>query len=66
MAELELGAALIPEPPGMTTMDPQAGPAASPLRSGLRLGLPMHQKPEGHGSKLYGVCASMKRRRPQG
>lgn len=30
MAELDLGAGLIPEPPGMTTVDPQARPAASP------------------------------------
>lgn len=30
MAELDLGAGLIPEPPGMTTLDPQARSAASP------------------------------------
>lgn len=59
MAELELRAAFIREPPGITTTDHQARPAASPLRSGLRLGLPMHQKPGDHGNKFYGVCASI-------
>lgn len=60
MGELErgLGAALIPEPPGITVMDPKARPAASPLRPGLRLGLPRHKKTGGQGSKLCGVCAS--------
>lgn len=60
MAELELGAALIPEPPGMIAMDLQARPAACPLTSGLRLGLPKHQKPGGCSSKFYGVCAPTK------
>lgn len=59
MAELELRAAFIPEPSGITTVDPQARPAVSPLRSGPRLGLPMHQKPGDHGNKIYGVGASI-------
>lgn len=66
MGELEAEAALIPEPPGVTTVDPQARPAASTLRRGLRLGLPMHQIPGGHGSKFYGVCGSTKHMWPQG
>lgn len=57
MAELELGATLIPEPPGMTTVDLQARPAASALRSGLRLGLLMHQKTWGLQQQvLWGLC----------
>lgn len=54
MGELELGAALIPEALGITTVDTQVRPAASPLRCGLRLGLSRHRKPGGHGSKLWG------------
>lgn len=65
MTELDLGAALTPEPPGMTTRDPQARPAASSLRPGLRLGPPVPQKPGGCCSKFYGVCAFTKHMWPR-
>lgn len=52
--ELELGATLIPETPRITTMGPQARPAASPRGSGLRLGEPRHKKPGGTAASSVG------------